>query len=450
MTDAPRPRVGNYRWIICALLFAATTINYVDRSVLGVLEPTLRDEIGWTDKQYGDINAAFTLAYAIGFLFAGWIMDRLGTRWGYSIALFLWSIAAAAHAFAKTPLQFGIARFALGLGEAGNFPAAIKTVAEWFPKRERAFATGIFNGGSNVGAILAPAIVPWIVLNWNWQAAFVATGLAGLAWLFFWIPLYRRPQEHPSLSAIELAHIESDPPDPATKIPWAALLPYRQTWAFAIGKFLTDAIWWFYLFWFAPFLNASFGINIKTIGPPMIFVYLLADVGSIMGGWQSSRLLARGWTANAARKTAMLTCAVLVIPVVMAPLVKPGPWFSIPMPWVESGRYVVDYYWIAVLLVGIAASAHQGFSANLFTLTSDMFPRNAVGSVVGIGGFAGAMGGFLMNLGAGRLKEYTGNYITMFAIAGSAYLVALLIIHLLVPRLEPVTIAADASERQES
>jgi ACS family hexuronate transporter-like MFS transporter len=440
MTDAPRPRVGNFRWIICALLFAATTINYVDRSVLGVLEPTLREEIGWTDKQYGDINAAFTLAYAIGFLLSGWVMDRLGTRWGYSIALFLWSIAAAAHAFAKTPLQFGIARFALGIGESGNFPAAIKTVAEWFPKRERAFATGIFNGGSNVGAILAPAIVPWIVLNWHWQAAFVVTGLAGLVWLFFWIPLYRRPQEHPRLSATELAHIESDPPDPATKIRWAELLPFRQTWAFAIGKFLTDAIWWFYLFWFAPFLASAFGINIKTIGPPMIFVYVLADIGSIMGGWQSSRLLARGWTANAARKTAMLTCAVLVIPVVFAPMVKPGPMFTI-------GSYVVDRYWIAVLLVAIAASAHQGFSANLFTLTSDMFPRNAVGSVVGIGGFAGAMGGFLMNLGAGRLKEYTGNYITMFAIAGSAYMIALLLIHLLVPRLEPVTISTNVNEQ---
>jgi ACS family hexuronate transporter-like MFS transporter len=430
MTDAPRAHVGHYRWIICALLFAATTINYVDRSVLGVLEPTLRDEIGWTDKQYGDINAAFTLAYAMGFLLSGWVMDRLGTRWGYSISLFLWSIAAAAHAFAKTPLQFGIARFALGIGESGNFPAAIKTVAEWFPKRERAFATGIFNGGSNVGAILAPAIVPWIVLNWHWQAAFVATGLAGLAWLFFWIPLYRRPQEHPRLSAAELAHIESDPPDPATKIPWADLLPFRQTWAFAIGKFLTDAIWWFYLFWFPPFLADRFAINIKTIGPPMIFVYLLADVGSIMGGWQSSRLLAKGWTANAARKTAMLTCAILIVPVVMAPM--------------------VEQKWLAVLLVGIAASAHQGFSANLFTLTSDMFPRNAVGSVVGIGGFAGAMGGFLMNLSAGRLKEYTGNYITMFAIAGSAYLIALLIIHLLVPTLEPVTIAADVNEESGS
>ncbi len=420
MSDLPRPKGANYRWIICALLFFATTINYVDRAVLGVLEPTLREEIGWSATEYGDINAAFTLAYAIGFLFAGWLMDKLGTRVGYSLALFLWSLAAAGHAFARTTTQFAIARFALGLGESGNFPAAIKTVAEWFPRKERALATGIFNGGSNIGAVLAPAIVPLLVLQWGWEAAFIATGLSGLIWLAFWWPLYRRPQEHPRLSEQELAYIESDPPDPVAKIPWAQLLPFRQTWAFAAGKFLTDSIWWFYLFWFAPFLKDEFGVDIKTIGPPMIFVYLLADVGSIAGGWQSSRLIARGWTANAARKTAMLTCALCIVPVVAAPL--------------------VEHQWAAVVLVGIAAAAHQGFSANLFTLTSDMFPRHAVGSVVGIGGFAGAMGGFLMNLGAGRLKDYTGNYITMFAMAGSAYLIAVLVIHMLVPRLEPVII----------
>lgn len=429
-TLQPTSPGGHYRWIICALLFFATTINYIDRAVLGVLESTLRETIKWTDQQYGDINAMFALAYAIGFLFAGRMMDRLGTRVGYTIALIVWSLAAAAHAFADSILGFAIARFALGIGESGNFPAAIKTVAEWFPKKERALATGIFNGGSNVGVIIAPAVVPWIVINWNWQAAFLITGLAGLIWVVFWWPLYRRPQEHPRLSPAELAYIESDPPDPPVYISWFELLRFRQTWAFAIGKFLTDSIWWFYLFWFAPFLNSQFEVDIKTIGPPMIIVYLLADVGSIAGGWQSSRLLARGWSANAARKTAMLTCALCIVPVVLAPLVK-GQYALV-------GNLTIDAKWIAVLLVGIAAAAHQGFSANLFTLTSDMFPRRAVGSVVGIGGFAGAMGGFLMNLGAGRLKEMTGNYIGMFAIAGSAYLVALLIIHLLVPRLEPV------------
>jgi ACS family hexuronate transporter-like MFS transporter len=430
MTDVPRPRGANFRWVICALLFFATTINYVDRAVLGVLESSLREDIQWNDEQYGYINAAFTLAYAIGFLFAGRMMDRLGTRVGYAIALTVWSLAAAGHAFAESVVGFAIARFALGLGEAGNFPAAIKTVAEWFPKKERALATGIFNGGSNIGVIVAPAVVPWIVINWHWQAAFLATGLAGLVWVMFWWPLYRRPQEHPMLSPAELAYIESDPADPPTRVRWIDLLQYRQTWAFAAGKFLTDSIWWFYLFWFAPFLSSRFGVDIKTIGPPMIFVYLLADVGSIAGGWQSSRLLARGWTANAARKTAMLTCALCIVPVVLAPIVEGR--------YILAGGVTIDAKWIAVLLVGIAAAAHQGFSANLFTLTSDMFPRRAVGSVVGIGGFAGAIGGFFMNLGTGYLKQMTGSYTTMFAIAGSAYLVALLIIHLLVPRLEPI------------
>jgi ACS family hexuronate transporter-like MFS transporter len=447
MTDAPRARVGHYRWVICALLFFATTINYVDRSVFGVLEPELQKSIGWTATEFGDINANFNLAYAIGFLFAGWMIDRIGVRWGYAISLTVWSIAAACHAFARNGREFAIARFALGLGEAGNFPAAIRTTAEWFPKSERAFATGIFNSGSNIGAILAPAAVPILAAQYGWQSAFVVTGLIGLIWVFFWVPIYHRPQDHPKLSAAELAHIESDPADPAVKIPWAQLLQHRQTWAFAIGKLLTDAIWWFYLFWFAKFMNETFGVNIKSIGAPMITVYLLADIGSIAGGWQSSWLLRRGWTANAARKTAMLTCALLVIPVVMAPLVKGGPWFSIPMPWLETGRYLVDRYWIAVVLIGLATAAHQGFSANLFTLTSDMFPRNAVGSVVGIGGFAGAMGGYLMNRGAGRLKDSTGSYFAMFAVAGSAYLVALLIIHLLVPKLEPVTFSEDANEQ---
>jgi ACS family hexuronate transporter-like MFS transporter len=316
---------------------------------------------------------------------------------------------------------FALARFALGIGESGNFPAAIKTVAEWFPKKERALATGIFNAGSNVGAVVAPAIVP-ILFAWHgWQTAFIATGLVGLVWVFFWWPIYRRPQEHPKLSPEELAYIESDPPDPPMKIRWLELLPHRQTQAFAIGKFMTDAVWWFYLFWFAKFMSEQFGVNIKTIGLPMIIVYLMADVGSIAGGWQSSWLLGRGWSANAARKTAMLTCAVCVIPVVAAPLVASK--------------------WLAVFLIGMATAAHQGFSANLFTLTSDMFPRRAVGSVVGIGGFFGAMGGVLMNLSAGRLRDMTGNYFAMFAIAGSAYVTALLIIHLLVPRLEPVQLS---------
>jgi MFS transporter, ACS family, hexuronate transporter len=410
-------KVGNYRWLICALLFFATTINYVDRAVLGVLAPTLRTEIGWTDQEYGYISASFTLAYAIGFIFAGWFIDKIGTRFGYSVYLTIWSLAAAAHALVRSAFGFGIARFALGIGESGNFPAAIKTVAEWFPKKERALATGIFNAGSNVGAILAPLTVPWIAINWGWQEAFLITGLAGLIWVLFWLPVYRRPTEHPKLSKTELALIESDPPDPPAKIPWVRLLQLKQTWAFASVKFLTDAIWWFYLFWFPLFMNDRFGVDLKTIGLPMIVVYLLADVGSVGGGWFSSFLLKRNWTVNGARKTAMLICALLILPVSIAPHV--------------SGQ------WIAVILIGVAAAAHQGFSANIFTTSSDMFPRKAVGSVVGIGGFAGAMGGFFMNLGAGWLKQNTGSYEIMFAIAGVVYLLALLIMHLIVPKLEP-------------
>jgi len=412
------PPVGRYRWVICALLFFATTINYLDRSVLGVLAPTLRAELDWTDQEYGTISAAFTLAYALGFLFAGWFIDRVGTRVGYVAYLTVWSLAAAGHALARGAVSFAVARFALGLGESGNFPAAVKTVAEWFPRRERALATGIFNAGSNVGAILAPLVVPWLALGWGYQWAFVVTGLVGLVWVALFWPVYRPPAEHPRLSAGELAYITSDPPDPAARLPWLTLLRHRQTVAFALGKLLTDSIWWFHLFWFPLFLKDRFEVDLRSIGPPMITVYLLADVGSVGGGWMSSSLIGRGATPNAGRKLAMLACALLILPVTMAPHV--------------SGQ------WLAVGLVGVAAAAHQGFSANLFTLTSDLFPRQAVASVVGIGGFAGSMGGFLMNLGAGWLKQHTGSYATMFALAGGAYLSALLVIHALVPRLQPV------------
>jgi ACS family hexuronate transporter-like MFS transporter len=377
------------------------------------------------------------VSYAIGFLFAGRLMDRLGVRWGYTLSLILWSLAAASHAFASTVIGFAIARFVLGIGESGNFPAAIKTVAEWFPKKDRAFATGIFNAGSNIGAVVAPIVVPAIYAEYGWEAAFIVTGLAGLAWVVLWWPLYRPPQEHLHVSPAELAYIQSDPPDPIVKLSWSELLGYRQTWAFAVGKFLTDAVWWFYLFWFPKFMNEQFEVDIKKIGLPMVTVYLLADVGSVFGGYQSSRLMGRGWSANAARKTAMLTCALFVVPVAAAPLIKSN--------WQFAG-YTIDASWTAVILIGIAAAAHQGFSANLFTIASDMFPRWAVGSIVGIGGFAGAMGGFLMNLVAGRVRDITGNYIAMFSIAAVAYLSALLLIHVLAPRLTPV----DLTQRKAS
>jgi MFS transporter, ACS family, hexuronate transporter len=410
----------NYRWVICALLFFATTVNYIDRSVLGVLNPTLRTQIGWTDDIYGWITAAFAGAYALGFLFAGWFIDKIGMRIGYTLYLVIWSLAAAAHALARSAFGFGIARAALGIGESGNFPAAIKTIAEWFPRKERALATGIFNAGTNVGAIVAPLVVPWLALKYGWQSAFIITGIVGLIWIAFWVPLYHKPREHPRLSRAELEHIESDPPDPDIKIPWSRLLPHRQTWAFAIGKFMTDSVWWFYLFWFPTFMNDRFGVDLKGIGWPMVTVYLLADVGSVAGGWLSSSLIVKGWTANAARKTAMLVCAICILPVTMAPHVE--------------GK------WIAILLIGIAAASHQGFSANLFTTTSDMFPRKAVGSVVGIGGFAGGLGGFLLTISTGYIKKYTGSFAIMFLIAGVTYLFALLIMHLLVPKLEPAKI----------
>ncbi len=418
MPDLQQRSVGSYRWVICALLFFATTINYTDRAVLGVMEPTLRSTIGWSGEQYGLINSCFMIAYAIGSLGAGWMMDAIGVRLGFTISLVVWSLVAAAHAFARNATEFALIRFALGIGESGNFPASIKTVAEWFPKKERALATGIFNAGSNVGAIAAPVFVPLIALRWGWQAAFVATGVAGLIWVLFWWPIFRRPEESSRLSPSELAYIRSDPPDRVTKIAWRDLLPYRQTWAFAIAKFLTDPVWWFYLFWFAPFMSDRFGIDLKTIGAPMVTVYVLATFGSVAGGWLSSWLLDRGWSTNAARKTTLLICALCVAPVAFATQ--------------------VSHPWTAVMLVGLAAAAHQAFSANLFTLASDMFPRPAVGSVVGIGTFAGAMCGAGMQLLAGHLKDVTGNYTVMFLIAGSAYSLALLIFHLLVPRLEPV------------
>ena len=428
--------VGRFRWVICALLFFAATINYIDRQVIGILKPTLQAEFGWSEIDYADIVFAFQLAYAAGFLVAGRLMDRVGARVGFTLAITLWSIAAMAHAeaavfghraaallavaglsYSASVAGFIVARFALGIGEAGNFPAAIKVTAEWFPKRERALATGIFNSGTNVGAITTPLVVPWITLTWGWYWAFVITGLLGFAWLALWLPLYRTPDEHPRLSSAELSYIRSDPPDPVAQIPWRQLLPHRQTWAFMIGKFLTDPIWWLYLFWIPDFFNRSYGIDLKTIGPPLVVIYLVADIGSIGGGWLSSFLIRRGWSVNAGRKTAMLLCAAAVVPMVFA-----------------AGA---SNLWIAVALVSIAAAAHQGWSCNLFTTASDMFPRTAVGSVVGLGGMAGAVGGMLIAKLTGYVLDATGSYLPVFFIAAFTYLIGLVVIHLLVPKLEP-------------
>jgi ACS family hexuronate transporter-like MFS transporter len=418
-------RIGRYRWTICALLFFATTINYIDRQVLGILAPTLQKDIGWNEAQYGAIVSWFTFAYALGYLGAGRMMDRLGTRVGFSLSVIVWSLSAMAHSFARSVMGFSIARFALGVGESGNFPASIKTIAEWFPARERALATGIFNAGSNIGAIVTPLVVPTIALKWGWRAAFIATGLLGFIWLAFWIPIYRRPAEHPRCSKRELAYIQSESPDAPALIKWTTLLRRRETWAFTIGKFMTDPIWWFYLYWLPKFLDARYGIKLAQVAAPLIVVYVLADVGSVGGGWLSGAFLKRGWSVNAARKTTMLIAALLIVPTAFAPS--------------------MTGLWASVLVVGVAAAAHQWWSANIFTLSSDMFPRQAVGTVVGIGGFAGAMGGVLFQRLTGMVLQSNGNnYTPIFAICGSAYVTALLIIHLLVPNVRRLEVSAIA------
>jgi ACS family hexuronate transporter-like MFS transporter len=423
---APEPiaaKVGRYRWTICALLVFATTINYVDRQVTGVLGPTLQAEFGWSERQYADVTSWWTSAYAIGFLLVGRFIDKVGVRIGFAVAVVVWSIAGAAHGLTATIIGFGIARFFLGLGEAGNFPAAIKATAEWFPKQERAFATGIFNAGSNVGAVITALIVPWITLHYGWRWAFIVTGLFGFVWLAFWWPLYSRPSEAKRLSAGERAWIESsdaqEVPTPAKRVGWVQLLQHRQTWTFVVGKFLTDGVWWFYMFWLPKFLDARYGIKLGKLALPLIVIYVVADVGSVGGGWMSGALIKRGWATHTARKVTLLTAALLIVPTATAPL--------------------AGSLWVAVAIVSVAAAAHQWWSANLFTLTSDMFPRHAVASVVGLGGFAGAVGGVLFQRATGRILEANGsNYLPIFLICGFAYVTALAIIHLLSPRMETV------------
>lgn len=430
--------------MICALLFFAAVINYIDRQVIGILKPALVEEFGWSDERiYASIVFCFQLAYAIGFLFAGRFMDKVGVRVGFAISVTLWSIAAMAHGFAGLVSDWhipvlnldkntgfavvtlvgaaaglAVARFALGIGESGAFPASIKAVADWFPKKERALATGIFNSGTNVGALVAPLAVPWILGHWGWEWAFIGTGAIGFFWVFWWLTVYRHPEDHPRLKPAELAYIRSDAIERPVKVAWLKLLTHRQTWAFALGKFLTDPVWWLYLFWLPDFLHKTHGVKVTVseMGPPLLVIYILADFGSIGGGWLSSHWIKKGWTPNRARKMAMLVCALSVVPIVFAAKVQ--------------------NLWVAVLLVSLAASAHQGWSANLFTLTSDMFPRKAVGSVVGIGGTAGAVGGMFIAMLVGAILQATKSYVPIFLMAGFAYLLALLVIHLLVPRLE--------------
>jgi ACS family hexuronate transporter-like MFS transporter len=413
-------RIGHFRWVICALLLFGTTKNYMDRQILGLLKETLQQNLGWNEIDYSNLVSAFYAAYAVGMLVVGRLIDRLGTRLGYALAMVFWSLASMGHALAGSIASFGIARSALGFGEAGVFPASIKAVAEWFPRKERALVTGIFNAGTNIGVIVASLTVPWIAAHLGWRWAFLLTGAVGFVWLLFWLLFYGQPEEHPRLSRAELDYIRSDPAEATAKIKWLSLLPHRQTWAFVLGKFLTDPIWWFYLFWVPGFLQSKHGLLLMQVGLPIVVIYVISDVGSVAGGWISSGLIRRGVTVNASRKIAMLICAVSVVPIVFA--------------------YRVQDLWGAVLLIGLAAAAHQGFSANLFTLTSDMFPKRAVASVVGIGGMAGAVGGMLIAKIVGYVLQWTGSYMVPFFIAGSVYLLALLIIHLLAPKLRAANI----------
>jgi len=411
---------GRFRWVICGMLLLGVIKNYMDRQVLGVLKGPLQHEFGWTEIDYGNLVFAFQAAYAFGMIFVGRMIDRLGTRVGYAVAMVFWSFASMGHAIANSLGSFLVARSALGFGEAGVFPASIKCVAEWFPKKERALATGIFNAGTSIGAMVTPLIVPWIAVHLGWRWAFVLMGALGFAWLIPWLLLYRRPEDHPRCTVSELQYIQSDPSRAGGEIRWVNLLPFRQTWAFATGKFLIDPIWWFYLFWIPDYLQREHGLHLTQIGLPILVIYAISDVGSVAGGWLSSRLIHRGLSVNAARKWTMLVCAMCVIPIAVV--------------------FRISGLWAATLLIGLAAAGHQGFSANLFTLTSDLFPSRAVGSVVGIGGMAGAVGGMLIAEIVGHVLQWTGSYMIPFLIAASAYLVALALIQLLSPQLVPARI----------
>jgi ACS family hexuronate transporter-like MFS transporter len=410
--------IGKFRWVICAVLLLGTTKNYMDRQVIGVLKTTLQHDLGWSEIDYGNLVFAFQAAYAIGMLVVGRLIDRLGTRIGYALTMAAWSVASMAHGFVSSLSGFIAARFALGLGESGVFPASLKATAEWFPKKERALAAGIFNAGTNVGALITPLVAPWITVHWGWRWAFFLIGAIGFLWLALWLWIYRRPEEHPRCSPEELQYIKSDPVEPPARMSWLGLAGYRQTWAIALGKFIIDPIWWFYLFWIPDFLQRRHGLNLLQIGLPIVVIYLMADGGSVAGGWISSSLIRRGKSVNLGRKVAMLICGLAVVPIIFAPKISST--------------------WGAVLLIGLAAAAHQGFSCNVLTLPSDMFPGRAVASIVGIGGMAGAIGGMLIAKIVAYFLQVTGTYVVPFAIAGSAYLVALLVIHLLAPKLEPV------------
>ena len=429
-------KIGTYRWRICALLFFATTINYLDRQVIGLLKPVLEDQFNWSETDYSNIVITFQAAYAISLLGFGGIIDRIGTKLGYSISIVVWSIAAMLHAMATGTMSFAFMRDLLGLGEAGNFPAAIKTTAEWFPKKERALATGLFNSGANIGAIVAPLTVPFIAVTFGWQWAFILTGILGFFWLIVWQKYYHTPATHPKITPEELAYINSDmeplaineAPKAEKKYTWGMLLGYKQTWAFSIGKLLTDPIWWFYLFWLPDFLESQYHIKGTAIALPVAAVYTMSAVGSIFGGWLPMYLIKNNWPVFKARKSSMLMYAFLVLPILFAQVL--------------GGMNM----WLAVFVIGIAAAAHQAWSANIFTTVSDMFPKRAVGSVTGIGGMFGAIGGILLSMAVQKnlfvhyrsIGQIETAYYIMFIVCGSAYLLAWVIMHLLVPKVNVI------------
>jgi ACS family hexuronate transporter-like MFS transporter len=420
-------RAYRYRWLVCFLLFLATTVNYIDRQILSLLKPILDEELKWTNTQFGEVNAAFQGAYAVGLLCFGYLVDRFGTKIGYAVSIAAWSVAAIGHALVGSVSGFVRARVALGLGEGGNFPSAIKAVALWFPRKERALATALFNSGTNVGAIVAPAIIPAIAEAWGWRSAFVAAGIVGLLWLALWIPFYEIPERSRRLNKAELDYIQSDREvEQTTKMSWGSLLKYRQTWAFVAAKFLTDPVWWFFLIWLPDFFKKTRGLDIKHSWVHLVLIYSIVTVLSIAGGWLPGYLTRRGLTPSRARKAGMLVYATLVLPILAV-------------------TQVGD--WSAVLLIGLAGAAHQAWSANLFTSVSDVFPKRAVASIVGIGGMAGSFGGILFPLFSGALLDrftasgnVTAGYAVLFGICGSAYLIAFAVNHALAPRFEPLKI----------
>jgi len=418
-------RKTGFRWVILSLLFIATTILYIDRSALGILAPHLQDEIGWNEEQYGLINSAFMVAYAVCFLLMGRIIDRIGTKKGYLISILIWSIAAVGHSLARSWIGFAFARFTLAIGQSGNFPSAIKVVAEWFPKKERALAIGIFNGGSNVGTILSPLIIPALVLSLgSWKAGFLWTFPLSMIWIMLWLKYFRLPADHPRVSASELEHITSDSSNEtiSEKVKWSDILIHRGAWAIAVGKFMADPIWWFYLFWGAKFLNAKYDVNLKDIGLPFFTIYLVSWCIGIFLGWLSSKFLKMGFGINKGRKLGLLACGLFAVPVIMVP---------------HTGNL-----WISVGLIALAAGGHCGWSANIFSLMSDIFPKKATATIAGFGGFSGAVGGALVAYAVGKILQETGTngYTIPFAVAGTGYLLALLIIHLLVPKIKTIEI----------